>query len=62
MPEAIDSVICGRCGHPAWDHCIGEEPCAECDSRGSWMPCKAFKLRGFIATAAGAFEEPVYQQ
>jgi hypothetical protein len=49
QPEAIDRVICGNCGHPAWDHFISEAG-AECDSRESSGACRYFALTGFLVT------------
>jgi hypothetical protein len=55
VPDPIDSVVCGRCGHPVWDHCVGDT-CAECESRNRWNACNRFKLAGFAETPPSAFE------
>jgi len=55
LPDAIDAVVCGRCGHPAWDHCVSET-CAECTNRNRWNACNGFALKGFKAAPASTFE------
>ena len=56
LPDTIDGVVCGRCGHPAWDHCVSDT-CAECDNREADAACNVFSLAGFTAMTASTFEE-----
>jgi hypothetical protein len=55
IPDTIDGVICGRCGHAVWDHCVSET-CAECEDRNRWNACGGFKLAGFAEAPAAMFE------
>ncbi len=48
QPEAIDRVICGNCGHPAWDHCVSEG--AEYDAHEDNGACRHFSLTGFLVS------------
>jgi hypothetical protein len=48
LPDTIDGVVCGRCGHPVWDHCAGET-CTECESCDPGLACSHFALAGFDA-------------
>ena len=59
LPDTIDGVICGRCGHPAWDHCEGDT-CARCDSREPVSACSSFVLTGFTA-AVPSYDEHALQ-
>jgi len=56
VPDPIDAVACGRCGHSVWDHCAGET-CAECASREAWSVCQTFALVGFKEAAPPTYEE-----
>jgi hypothetical protein len=49
QPAAIDRVICGNCGHPAWDHFVSEAG-AECDGHDSAGACRYFALTGFLVS------------
>ena len=60
-PDKIDGLVCGRCGHPVWAHCINET-CAECDVRDSSNACGAFTLAGFTAVSSGPYEEHAFGQ
>jgi len=55
-PDAIDAVACERCGHPAWEHCVGEV-CAECERQNGRSTCKGFFLAEFAEVTIHAFEE-----
>ena len=55
LPDTIDGVICGRCGHPVWDHCE-TETCASCNSNEPAGACKSFVLAGFTA-AVPSFDD-----
>ena len=46
QPDAIDRVICGNCGQPAWDHFQGEER-SEYESYERNGVCRSFRLIGF---------------
>jgi hypothetical protein len=59
LPDTIDGVICGRCTHPAWDHCDGDT-CSGCEA-GSGSACTSFVLAGFTATIP-AIEEPALRR
>jgi hypothetical protein len=56
LPDQIDGVVCGQCGHPAWDHCHSDT-CEECNSRNPERACKAFTLTGFTAAIAPIISE-----
>jgi hypothetical protein len=55
LPDTIDAVVCGRCGHPVWDHCVSET-CAECEDRNHWNGCNGFALAGFQAAPVSVSE------
>jgi hypothetical protein len=48
LPDTIDGVVCGRCGHPVWDHCEADT-CAECANADPGSACNSFVLTGFTA-------------
>jgi hypothetical protein len=56
LPDTIDAVVCGRCGHPVWDHCVSDT-CAECETRESGQACQVFSLVGFTEVRPTTFEE-----
>jgi hypothetical protein len=56
LPDPIDSVACGHCGHPVWDHCVGDT-CAECDNRDPASACQKFWLYGFTEATTSTFED-----
>ena len=45
QPEAIDQVICGKCGQPAWDH-FANESSSEFEGHERNGTC-SFALTGF---------------
>jgi hypothetical protein len=53
LPDTIDGVICGNCGHPVWDHCISDS-CAECGGHDPGSACRSFSLYGFVAANLSA--------
>jgi hypothetical protein len=56
-PDKIDAVVCGRCGHPVWDHCASDT-CTQCDNSDPGGACGFFSLFGF--TAATTLEEQAH--
>ena len=61
LPDTIDGVICGRCSHPVWDHCVNET-CTECASHDDGIACRSFSLVGFTPVPASMFEERAFEQ
>jgi hypothetical protein len=55
-PDTIDSVVCGRCGHPVWDHCISDT-CTQCDNGEPDGACGFFKLFGFTEVTATPLDD-----
>ena len=56
VPDTIGAVICWRCGHPAWVHCV-DEPCAECERRSLPNVCVTFVIAGLEQVNTHDFEE-----
>ncbi len=54
----IDTIKCGHCGHPVWDHCAGEN-CTACESQQPAAVCRTFALIDFTSSLPTfAFEQP----
>lgn len=55
FPDAIDRISCGRCGRPAWDHCVSLSY-DEYQSGEEANACNRFALPDFTPIYSQSFE------